>query len=407
MMVQPNPWSGLLRRLPRHAGPAHRSGSCSLAALFKYDDGLAPDDVEGPHVRLLDLTSVRITSCHAEASMQRPDPEPFQGQPYMMLRRALGLIGSRSELHSTDFCRRRIGSSAREVTVRQPPRKTHRSEHNSGFALVIVIWFIGLLGLLFSTYIAAARYRAIEASSLAQRAYAEAAAEAGVNIAVFDLLSHLASGADLSTRFEPDGAPVQCLLDNQSVLTIAMSNEGGKVDLNTAEPELLQALFFGIKEIDSSAQRSLLKGIIDRRSASRPMEGQDAQNPVPAFRSIWDLYRLPGVDSGLMRRLEPIITVHSRSPGINSRVASARTLRTLSVPSSGSDVQLPSFVLADTPSLMYTVRVDARHRSGARFSRAAVVEFSKDPVGYAIREWREGFPISDDGGATGVKSGPC
>jgi hypothetical protein len=56
---------------------------------------------------------------------------------------------------------------------------------------------------------------------------------------------------------------------------------------------------------------------------------------------------------------------------------------------------------------MYTVRVDARHQSGARFSRAAVVEFSKDPVGYAIREWREGFPISDDGGATGAKSGPC
>lgn len=358
-------------------------------------------------MRRLDLASVRVTSCRARASMRRSEPESFQGQPCMTPRCALGLMGSRSQLQSTDFCCRKIWSSAREVTVRQPARKRYGSEHNSGFALVIVIWFIGLLGLLFSTYIAAARYRAIEASSLAQRAYAEAAAEAGVNIAIFDLLSHLASGADLSTRFAPDGTPVQCLLDNRTMLTIAMSNEGGKVDLNTAEPDLLQALFFGIREIDSSAQRSLPKEIIDRRSASRPMEGQDAQSPVPAFRSILDLYRLPGVDSGLMRRLEPIITVHSRSPGINSRVTSALTLRTLSAQSGGSDVQLPSFILADTPSLMYTVRVDARHQSGARFSRAAVVEFSKDPVGYAVREWREGFPISDDGEATGAKSGPC
>ena len=65
-----------------------------------------------------------------------------------------------------------------------------------GFALVAVIWAIGVIALLFVTYIAAARYRAIDAFAISQRARAEAMANAAVNLAPRIATAKAASIAD-------------------------------------------------------------------------------------------------------------------------------------------------------------------------------------------------------------------
>ncbi len=103
-----------------------------------------------------------------------------------------------------------------------------------------------VLALLFMTYIAAARYRSIEASSLSRHARAEAMANIGVNLAILDLLSGISRGATRSARFGSDGTPVFCTLEDGWRLAISVVDEGGKIDLNTANTELIEALIRGM-----------------------------------------------------------------------------------------------------------------------------------------------------------------
>ncbi|MGO4816008.1 hypothetical protein AB4156_41615, partial [Cupriavidus sp. 2MCAB6] len=120
------------------------------------------------------------------------------------------------------------------------------SRSDSGFALLVVIWATGILGLLFMTYIVAARYRAIEAASLSQHARAEAMANIGIKIAILDLLSGTSQGKARSGRFGSDGTPVGCSLGDGWTLAISVADEGGKVDFNTANMELVDALIRGV-----------------------------------------------------------------------------------------------------------------------------------------------------------------
>ena len=60
-----------------------------------------------------------------------------------------------------------------------------------GFALVLVIWGLGLISLLVVSVMTTARYRVITASNIAESTNAEALAEAGVNLVRLELLARL------------------------------------------------------------------------------------------------------------------------------------------------------------------------------------------------------------------------
>src|SRR5215470_15031289 len=114
-----------------------------------------------------------------------------------------------------------------------------------GFALVLVIWGLGLIALIALTVITAERYRILAAANVIENARAEALAEAGINLVRLELTSVLAGAAAKASRFAANGTPHVCALPGGALAALAVEDEGGKVDLNTASPKLISALLRG------------------------------------------------------------------------------------------------------------------------------------------------------------------
>ncbi|MGF9759493.1 hypothetical protein AAII07_30300 [Microvirga sp. 0TCS3.31] len=290
---------------------------------------------------------------------------------------------------------RRHGRLARAPAVAAVPVSRHHASQD-GFALVSVIWAIGVLSLLFITYIAAARYRAIEASHLAQRARAEMLAKAGVTLGLLDLLARPSTAAS-SGRFGRDGSAVACTLDGSRV-AISVADEGGKIDLNTAAPALLATVLSRVAP-DRQTGSLVVKSILElREAAAEAQRARGLASPdARAFRTVFEFGQVPGVNQRLFQAMLPLVTAHSGSAGFDSEVAPVAVLA--AVTSDGSSIsraeagdRLPLSYLAATRGKVFVVSSEVLTGFGAHYSQEAVVELSPELTdGYAIREWRSGF----------------
>ncbi len=300
------------------------------------------------------------------------------------------------------------GSGSRDDATEAPSRKACLPNGKTdGFALIVVIWAVGILTLLFMTYIVAARYRAIEAASLAQHARAEAMANIGINLAVLDLLSGGADGKARGRRFGVDGTPVACALGDGWRLTISVADEGGKIDLNTANFELIEALIRGVNA-DAGSATAVVRSIRGLRETAAETGSAQAGASPAAFRSVLELDQVTGVGRALFRVLVPLITVHSGSAGLDPDVAPLQLLGAISPGGVASSREiarrdLPSIYIAETAGTAFLISSEAVSASGARFARDAIVEVSRDqPTGYRVREWREVSPRLADTGSAGL-----
>jgi hypothetical protein len=261
----------------------------------------------------------------------------------------------------------------------------------------MVIWAIGLLALMFVTYVAAARYRSIEGASLSEHARAEATSSQGVNIAILDLLGGLADGTPSSTRFRPDGTPVFCISADGSRMAIAVADEGGKVDLNTASLELIQALMRGLYQ-NAGAAALMTKKILDLREKALTLQStKGIASPVAAaFKTVLEIDQLTEGYQNLFNRSKPLITVHSRSQGFDPRVAPMELIRIASpggraISRHDARTSLPAAFIADSQGRAFLISSEVMTANGTRFARDALVEFSpEEPAGHNIREWRDG-----------------
>ena len=151
---------------------------------------------------------------------------------------------------------------------------------NRGFALLIVLWMLVPLSALFLTLSGAARSDSQLAFNLRKAASLTAAADAGIETALFALLQPGGSAAPLRLSL---GAPT---------VTIAVSVEiedlSGLVNPNTAQPSLLRALLIRTGTDPARADR-LASAIVDWRT---PAQGR-RPNGAKA-----EAYRAAGLDYG-------------------------------------------------------------------------------------------------------------
>lgn len=268
----------------------------------------------------------------------------------------------------------------------------------SGFALVSVIAAIGLVAAVMTAFIAAARYRAIEAFSVSQRARAETMADAALNATILRLLVLQSRGGFEPERLGLAGPSTSCLLADGSSLRVVVTHESGKVDLNTARAELVAALIRGI--VPDGPHRAIVRHILSLRDSG------SSRKDRAAFDSALQIGQVPGLDRPAINRLLPLVTVHSGSPGLNARLASADILSAVSGQPNPADAQRrhPAFFLADVPGPSIQITADARTTLGIRFVRTAIVEFLPERlVSHRIREWREGSASAEP---PPVRNGP-
>lgn len=281
----------------------------------------------------------------------------------------------------------RFSPAGRLSTSPSPPRlRTASSSTEAGFALVAVIWSLGLITLLGMAVIVGARYRTKVASSYASVAVATTAAESAINLAI---AATLAPGPEQNVKF-----PLRCRMPGGERVSITIEEETGKIDLNTATPAVLTRLFTALTR-DQSAGARIAGSIVEYRAPSggrvkgtntQPTKSKPEDARKPGFTTIMQLDQIDGISPHLFRTALRFVTVRSGRPEPDGDAASPALRSLLNL-----DQKPPAPTRGLPVGGSVTIRADIRAADGVRFIREALVSFG--PEGgrpYLIREWRHG-----------------
>ena len=221
--------------------------------------------------------------------------------------------------------------------MRMPPSLVAHSapRGQTGIALIIVLWITTLLMLIASSFIYAMRTDVhIVANSLA-RARLEAVADAAVQRGILEMLK----SPQLPNRWTTDGVAQPWSYQGVAV-DVSMTDESGKIDINTVSDVLLRGLFLaqGMKDEEVAAVTDAILDWRDPDSLKRLHGAEEAEylaagysyKPAnAAFQSIEELRLVMGITPELFDKVAPLITIYSRQGGINPNIASRGVLRAL------------------------------------------------------------------------------
>ena len=253
-----------------------------------------------------------------------------------------------------------------------------RRHHANGFALVLVVWILGLILLLGTAITVGVRYRTRTDTSLLDTQRAEVAAESAINLAVLRSFSN--NGQD-KTPF-----PLTCRLPGGEQVTISVSEEAGKVDLNASSAQTLVKLFVGLTQ-DRQVGERIAAAIVSNRPAAAAV-GQPAQpqGKSRVFQSVLELEAVPGITPELFRRALPLVTVRSGKAEPDLAAASETLRDILGLPKSGTTTAPRA-----QPNGEITIRADVAASTNARFVREALISLRPEQGrAFSIREWRHG-----------------
>ena len=271
---------------------------------------------------------------------------------------------------------------------------------DSGFALVVVIWLIGLLAIFVLSFSQGVRVHVGMASNTSDRIIAEALADAGIELAAMRLLATAGSGSQVPPLF--DGEPTLCRLPEGSRLELSIRDTAGLVDINVASEETLRALFQGVG-LEKTKASQLAAAVLDYRDAddqTRPGGAEIAEYRAAGlrrgprngpFRSIDEIGSVLSAPAPLLERLRPYLTVRSGQRGVDPRVARSELMAVLrrghgdAEPDVAGDVSaiaepvasrrelLPSSLRSASARLAVVATATVTTRSGAVFVREAVL----------------------------------
>ena len=250
--------------------------------------------------------------------------------------------------------------------------------NRDGFALVAVIWSLGLITLLGMAVMVGARYRSWTASNYASAVAAETAAESAVNLGIATVLTTV-TGADV--RF-----PLRCRMPGGERVLVTVEEETGKIDLNTASIAVLTRFFAALTR-DQSLGARIAGQIVDRRKP-KPKDGNSGPENAPpgaSFMTIMQLDQIDGITQRLFRAASRFVTVRSGrpEPDIDAASPALRRLLNLEQKTGSAARGLPA-------AGSITIRADVFASDGARFIREALVSLAEAGRPYVVREWRHG-----------------
>lgn len=222
---------------------------------------------------------------------------------------------------------RRPGARSRNTMSERPTT----TERENGVALLAALWIVALIAALAASFAATTRTESALTRNLADRWQARHRAEAGIQIAVAQLLAGASPRA-----FCADGRPFKVSFEGYAI-EVTVTDEGGKIDLNEAPTTLLSRLFraVGAPADEATAIADATADWRDRDSDRRPFgaENDDYRRAGLAvgaknapFETIAELASVKGVTAALFERIRPHVTVHSHSPGLDPLVSTPLAL---------------------------------------------------------------------------------
>ncbi len=293
---------------------------------------------------------------------------------------------------------------------------TSTTQGKRGFVLLIVMWLLVLLSAVALGIAATVRTDSGLTYNLREEARARYLAQAGVYAAVLQLLAsdrpETAFAADApATKVNVLGRPIE----------IKIVDECGKIDVNTGWGNLIEGV--GNAAGGDAGDIKVGEAILDWRDPDhrrRPKGAEDDQylgagRPYGAHDGVIDtveeLQLVLGVTPDIYRRLEPLVTVDCRRPGIDPLVAPAAALAAVPgidapalaaflevrrrTPAQEMGPGVGQFAagnkyLETSPQQAFTINATARLDSGVAVTWRAVVWITGDATRpYLLRTWKK------------------
>lgn len=195
-----------------------------------------------------------------------------------------------------------------------------------GIALVIVLWMLSLLIILAMGYSRMVRIETGLTTNLVHTSQAKAFAEAGVWQSITELLK-----PKIEQQWKTNGTPYSFEFE-QGKVNISIVNESGKIDLNSAQSEILHGLIKSVG-LPKSESLSLLQSILDWRdkdNLARRFGAEDDDYLQSDYRygakdgpfnTLNELQLVMGMTTSIYNKLKPALTIYSHQAGINSDTA--------------------------------------------------------------------------------------
>jgi general secretion pathway protein K len=236
----------------------------------------------------------------------------------------------------------------------------------------------------------------------------DALLDAGVNAAVFGLMTS-AQG----DQWRMDGVPREFAFEGQT-LRIAIQDERGRIDLNSADGSIFKKLFLSVGVTEAAAD-DLVANILDWRSGGVGPSNTAAESHYRAlgyrprhgaFQSVDELKLVLGVSRELYERVAPALTVYSRLPLIDYSIAPREVLLAmkrvgqdidevltarLAGMTQGSQAEVPPATVSPTLSLIgrtFSIAVEAMDANDSRKRTAVVLLTGDDTNPYLVLSWR-------------------
>ena len=277
-----------------------------------------------------------------------------------------------------------------------------------GIALLVVLWGCTLAAITLGALATNARVESTQARGQSLRTQAFYAAEAGVEQAVFRL-----NASEDAQRWLADGRPYRQKMGDFDV-SVSIHDEDGKINLNTASPELIGRLL-AASGIETGRAASASAAI-----ASWGKRGHMDASLLLAqggFASLEELYRVPGLGADIVDRISPALTLWSgehpnlahASPLVVAAVTGADAAAAAAYVAKVRDLQAGS---SNLPPMPGTMPGSASVGASGVVNIVSVVSGEKgpgftldvtlilksepgDPRAYRVVRWREVSPAGD------------
>ena len=277
------------------------------------------------------------------------------------------------------------------------------SRRQRGVALLLVLWACALLAVLLGGYAAVVHTEAVLARHQLAQTRAHYAAEAGLMRALRGLHDTRAK-----QRWIGDGRLYTMSYDGAEVRIRAV-DESGKVDLNSASPEVLQGLFRAAGAAPDAAQALAMRVVEWRSPSAFDGTAGDAAGYATAgrhyrprhgpFASVEELQMVLGMTPALYRLVAPAVTIWAGNASPDPNTAPPLALAAIPgmTPQQQNVVQAARLKNANDPSLVlnngttHSIRSEATLADGTRAILRATIRLQAGQAQpYTVLRWQEG-----------------
>lgn len=236
-------------------------------------------------------------------------------------------------------------------TGRRFPIPDSRFPNRDGFALLLVLWLIVVLGTITATIVVRTRETSALAGNVRARVMGKYAAESGVTLASAEMERSLEALVDTTDRRRYLNHLDAALTRRGDVelgdatFAVTLVDISARLDINSVDEQGLTRFFGLFDQASAASTAAAIRQAIDAKPVtvtrgSQSTSGASELVAARPFRSLDELERLPGVSLGLLRAAAPYLTVDG-----DGKINRATASDTVLVAAGGSLQDEPSRVL--------------------------------------------------------------